>query len=342
MTQKIIQRSELSDEQWLALRRKGIGGSQVAAILGCSPWAGAFEVYGEIVEGIRQEETTTMRRGKLLEPVVSQIFTDETGLEVTPSVMAWHPEHDWMIANPDNIVPAEKSGLEIKTSTPWAKDDWGKYHPGVYTDAVPVHYVFQCAAYMAVMDCDTWYVCVMFSRDDVRIYKLHRDRQTEERMIEKLGCFWHENIEPRVQPSLDQAKRLSEYVKERFPLDKEPLRQAEDDELPALEILRECHDLSKIAKTRLEVAKVGVQMMIGEAAGIEYEDGKVTWKKTKDQEKTNWEGVATEQAAFVPADDHERIVREHTTTTPGSRRFLTPRGWGSNRLVTNVKLLRED
>ena len=41
----LVETASLSEEEWLAYRRKGIGGSDVAALLGISPWRTARDLY---------------------------------------------------------------------------------------------------------------------------------------------------------------------------------------------------------------------------------------------------------------------------------------------------------
>ena len=41
----LVETAGLSEEKWLAYRRKGIGGSDVAALLGISPWRTARDLF---------------------------------------------------------------------------------------------------------------------------------------------------------------------------------------------------------------------------------------------------------------------------------------------------------
>lgn len=103
------------EKQWLEERRKGIGGSDSPAILGVSPYRTALDVWMEkrgLVEG--QTETAPMRRGKMLEPLIGQMFTEQTGIQFTKPELMVHPEHSFLLASMDGIAADGKTLIEIK------------------------------------------------------------------------------------------------------------------------------------------------------------------------------------------------------------------------------------
>ena len=92
---------------WLAERRKGIGGSDVAALLGMSPWMTPFQLYldklGELPE---KPDNAAMRMGRKLEPVVREMYEEESGndVEVTGSEVFKDDTLPFMQATLDGIV----------------------------------------------------------------------------------------------------------------------------------------------------------------------------------------------------------------------------------------------
>lgn len=85
-TQGAGQHRNLTEQEWLAYRRQGIGGSDVAAILGISPFRTARDLYDDKLNIASAVDDTgnwvALEMGHLLEPLVAQIFTKKTGLEV--------------------------------------------------------------------------------------------------------------------------------------------------------------------------------------------------------------------------------------------------------------------
>ena len=70
-------------EGWHEARKSGLGGSDIAAVLGLSKWASPMDVWYQkrgLVDPL--EESNAMRRGRLLEPAIAEWYAEETGLQV--------------------------------------------------------------------------------------------------------------------------------------------------------------------------------------------------------------------------------------------------------------------
>ena len=82
----LVSTEALTEQEWLTYRRQGIGGSDVAAILGISPFRTARDLYDDKLNIASAVDDTgnwvALEMGHLLEPLVAQIFTKKTGLEV--------------------------------------------------------------------------------------------------------------------------------------------------------------------------------------------------------------------------------------------------------------------
>ena len=69
--------------EWLKARQTGIGGSDVAAILGLSKWKTPLDVYNDKIADTPSEESNpSIEWGNRLEPVIRQKYSDVTGLSV--------------------------------------------------------------------------------------------------------------------------------------------------------------------------------------------------------------------------------------------------------------------
>ena len=122
--QILVETAGLSEEEWLAYRRKGIGGSDVAALLGISPWRTARDLYFDKLNIVAVEDNednwVALEMGHLLEPLVAKIFQHRTGYKVYQiKKMFQHPQYSWMLADVDYFVELPDGStaiLEIKTS----------------------------------------------------------------------------------------------------------------------------------------------------------------------------------------------------------------------------------
>ena len=83
--QELVDTSNLGNEEWLSYRRRGIGGSDAAAILGISPWRTARDLYYDklsVVKADMDENWVALEMGHLLENLVARIFAKKTGLHI--------------------------------------------------------------------------------------------------------------------------------------------------------------------------------------------------------------------------------------------------------------------
>lgn len=151
----LVETADLSEEDWLDYRRRGIGGSDVSAIFGTSPFRTARDLYYDKlnIASVEDDEGNwvAMEMGHLLEPLVAKIFERKTGYRVYQiKKMFQHPQYPWMLADVDYFVELPDGTtaiLEIKTTNYNARDNWwmnGK-------ETVPVYYESQGRHYMAVL-----------------------------------------------------------------------------------------------------------------------------------------------------------------------------------------------
>ena len=84
----IVDTDTLSREDWLSYRKLGIGGSDVAAIMGISPFATIRDLYNDKlgIEPLIEEESNWVAKevGHRLEDLVAEIFSKKTGITVFP------------------------------------------------------------------------------------------------------------------------------------------------------------------------------------------------------------------------------------------------------------------
>ena len=184
----LTETESLSREQWLEYRRLGIGGSDVAAVMGLSPFRTARDVYYDklgiaAVEGY-EGNWVAMEMGNLLEGLVAEIFRRKTGLEVYQvKKMFQHPVHRFMLADVDSFITmpdGTKAIMEIKTTNYNAKECW--WRDG--KEVVPPYYETQGRHYMAVTDIDRVFFCCLYgnTEDETIIREIRREDYVQKKV----------------------------------------------------------------------------------------------------------------------------------------------------------------
>lgn len=186
---------EMTHDQWLEERRKGLGGSDAAAILGMNPYKSPLAVYMDKL-GLAPEieDNEAMRQGRDLEQYVAERFCEATGKKVRRcNRILQHPDHPWMLANVDRMIVGEKAGLECKTTSVYNKTEFAR------GDVPPVYY-WQCLAYMAVTGYPTWYLAVLVLNRDFHTFEITRNDEHIALLTDRARDFWRDHILAGVPP----------------------------------------------------------------------------------------------------------------------------------------------
>lgn len=200
MSKRVIAKLEnLSKEEWLELRRTGIGGSDCAAALGMSKWKSQLALWLEkLGQDKPVEETESMYWGTVMEPILLAEFSKRTGKKAESCPFMFQSvEYPFMLADLDGIVrepDGSTSIIEIKTANAFAVNDW--------SDGVPVQYYLQVQHYMATVDLAKTYLCVLLGGCEFQIHEIERDEETINNLIALEHDFWQKVI-TKTQPEVD-------------------------------------------------------------------------------------------------------------------------------------------
>lgn len=273
---RLVNTKDLTRDEWLEWRKKGIGGSDAAAICGLSRYASPMHVYldklGEIPP---KEDTPKMKAGRILEPVIADWFAEETGYRVhRQNFMFQHKEHPFMLANIDRWLPGENAGLEIKNTSEFNRSDWFDGHEEI----IPDEYQIQANHYMAVTGAERWFVAVLIGGWDFQWRVIYRDENLIRSLIEIEYNFWHNHVLAKTPPIV--TAQDTELLDKLYPESK-PLTSIEISE-SYYELIKELIDSKKAleaAKERHEDAKNKVKQIMGENELAYWQGEKfVSWK----------------------------------------------------------------
>ena len=304
-------------------RPHGIGGTDIGAVLGLSPYKTALELWADLVgnEGPSFRDQLHLRFGQHNESFIAREFERATGLQTCEHQgTLFHREHGFMFGHVDRFLvkqPGElpvvdgvvvtDALLECKTASAFARHDWGT--PG--TDEVPPLYLVQCAWYLAITGCERAEVAVLLGNSDFRIYQVTRDLELESLLISHAKQFWFDHVLAKVPPAPSSARDASIL----FPKE-EPGKSLEANEM-LLEVIKDYEEKSRQAQglsDECERLKTEILSYMGHAEKLTHA-GKTlaTWKCAKNSQRIDTKSLAAA---------HPDIALAHTSTVLGSRRFL--------------------
>lgn len=299
--------TEMNRQEWLKARKKGIGGSDAAAIAGLNKWKSPVAVYldkiGQAVDGDSSSEAAYF--GSILEDVVAQEFSKRTGLKVRRrNAILQHPEYPFMLANVDRLIVGRKEGLECKTASEYLKEEWKG-------DEVPAQYLIQCQHYMAVTGYEAWWIAVLIGGNKFIYKKIERDEEIIDYLIQLESDFWNNHVLKEEPPIFDGSDASSELLKALYP---EAVPQTEI-QLPSyanslVDALEQVNSEIKELETQKKEYENQLKAMMGENEKAYAGDKIITWKSVYSNR--------FDSKRF--AKEHPELYNQYTKTT-SYRRF---------------------
>lgn len=294
---ELIRTPEGDRDAWLAVRKQGIGGSDVAAILGLSKYKGAFSLWAE-KSGLMEEPDISgkpaVEWGNILEPVVGDHYRSQHPDREVRRVNAVcrSLSRPWAQASLDYEVKDPELGwgvLEIKTVGLRSADDWD--------EGVPVYYQTQVMHYLSVTKRPFADVAVLVGGQEYREYRLMRDEEDIAAVERAVDGFWArvKNGEP---PEITGGESDSAAV---HALNSEP-----DDDVRETDTCFELDDwlaakeLKDLYERKYKDATNKLKQAIGESKGIEVPEGKAIWSRFSST-KTNTKAFEADHPGMLDA-----------------------------------------
>lgn len=213
----LIDTAGMDNDRWLECRMHGplgdipytVGGSDVAAIFGVSPWTTPLELWlikkGRI-KPLEKSNANQLQMGHLLEPIAAYWYEQKSGNAVTEDTNLYqHADHPYALANFDRRFIRASDGepgiLECKSCTYHKAGDWAE-------DAIPLYYEMQLRFYLAVADVDIGAFSAVWGNNpdnDLAMPEIVRDRAKEDMIFERLE-EWIWSLENDKPPTMQDVK----------------------------------------------------------------------------------------------------------------------------------------
>lgn len=199
--------------EWYAIRGTGLGASDAAAALNRSRWVSSYALWCEKTGETNHLQDLGMRGkvGKLAEPMIAELFEEETGLVTYPrSVILRSEEHPFMLCTPDRFIESDpKALLEIKTVDSRVADEWSD-------GAVPLEYIVQGQHQLAVTEFERIHFGILIGFGDFRVLTMERDEKLIAAMTGDEAKFWSLVLE-RTPPATDGSESTTRALAARYP-----------------------------------------------------------------------------------------------------------------------------
>lgn len=289
-------------------RCHGLGGSDIAAIAGLSPYKTALDVYLD-KHGLSEEREMTdfQRHGHIMEPVILNEYEKYCGKQlIRDDLFIQCKENSWMLGNLD-AVEAESYAL-LKAGLAPVKIIDAKYVSSFHrhafgsegTSEMPDSILLQMIHYRIITNAEKVDVAVFFDRPDLYVYTYRKDESIENQVLEMEYNFWFNNVQKDIPPtpkSTADAKAMWRKAR------KDTSIVADDRDLQIWETLRDIRSQKKTLESQEDELKTLLQIKMADNE-ILSDAGGMTLASWKNQ-KTN----RFDQAKFKK--DHPELHKNY-------------------------------
>lgn len=311
----------MNNKQFHEERRKGIGGSDIAAIMGLTKWRSPMDVYAEkkgLVDSI--DETEPMFWGKKLEPLVIDRYRELSGNSVLynaedkPIV---HPKFDFMRATLDGqIMKAEKpvGVLEAKTSSPFV-DGWGVSG----TDEIPDAYLLQVQYYMGVTGLSFADLAALIGGNSFKVYHIVKNDKLIAVIFERVKKFWQDILNSN-PPDIDGSEMSKKVLARLYPTDTGEVIEATEDVETYAESLKNIKEhLAKYENLKM-LYENKLKKLMGDASVVIGNNFKISWKAVESKPKPDFQKAF--ENAPITEKKRQELINKYQKSSKSYRRFL--------------------
>lgn len=292
-------------EEWLQRRRKCLGASEVATILGLNEFATPYDVWASKVHDVRRESSQAAELGHVLQPGIAAYASRQLGLTLTSEEdFSRHPVHDWAGATTDYTFVDSFGGtgiLEIKATRE------------SYWPEIPNRVLTQAAWQSWVKGIDRVLIGTLHASTRFELYEFDftRDATWFGDVFEACREWWQKHVvggqPPSGFPRSDLAAAIRATAGKRIELDEQDYF-----------VLGELADLKRQRKAiddSIKARETILKARLGDAEIADY-CGKtvLTWKQSKARQ-------TFDEAAFKAR--HGKVWAKYVRTVEGSRMFLS-------------------
>jgi predicted phage-related endonuclease len=268
--------------EWLAARRAGIGGSEIASLFG-EGYDSEYRVWLDKLGLIEEEYApgTPTWRGRWLEPHLADLFAEQVRLEVRPCGLVQNVNTPEMIVTPDRLVEGQHGTgyglLEIKSMSSQARDSDGQTRLAQVwrRGQVPLRVWYQGQYQLAVTGLEAvWFLGYEIDQPPIVLGPFDRDERLIAEMRERVTTWWDAHIVRGDPPPVDLARLDEDEAALRWPHVTIDKAVECDEPYNLMQLLERRAQLASKAsggrKADSERKKIDVEIkaLVGDAAGL--------------------------------------------------------------------------
>ena len=291
----------LTDDQ-LQKRRQGVTASEIASIMGLSPWGSAQAVWAD-KRGYAGPtvETEAMARGNELElPILNMMANRhkltiiKTGTEQETIVSPANPK---VIATPDGIVLNARGnpGAVAEAKSPGRSSGRHWVDPKENPHGVPIYYYPQVQYQMGALGLPmAWVAALVYG--DLYVYRVPFNQSLFDQMVAFVEQWWVDYVVADMPPPPNDSKASWAWVNEYYAQQTDNIIALDGDKAESLDQLvtryNEAKDREKAAQDEKKAVEAKIKSAIGESQGLATNYWTCTWKTGKPSRSLDLERLA--------------------------------------------------
>lgn len=198
---------KINEEEWLKKRVAGIGGSDIAAIMGENKWNSPRQIWASKVGALDDkppQQSEAAEWGSILEPVVAEVWARKNNKRIIQLPVTLRSiDKPWQLANIDGFILSDDGRtiegiLEIKTTSAYNKDIWEN-------GPLPFYYVCQANWYSGITGLSEYTLVCLVGGQKLFSYDLPFDPELFARESKAADDFWHNNVLAGIEPAATEV-----------------------------------------------------------------------------------------------------------------------------------------
>jgi putative phage-type endonuclease len=265
-----------------------IGGSDVAAILGLSPYGSAWSVWLEKVGGGTAERSDEMDErleiGKDAEQFLATVFNrhhaDAGEFAMVGQIELENEQYPWLRGHADGKVVNALAARNSANPTPHAGWEAKTDRSFAVWDEVPAYYQCQAQTYMLLSGLDHWWFTVGFGGWKVKHYVVAADAEDQALIIKATEAFWNDHVLTGIPPEPDAHPATTAAIKHHYnTADPDDIVWADEATSGFVHLLRAAKEDLAHAQAKVTEFENRIKIAMGDCVELRYGDRTLaTWK----------------------------------------------------------------